>query len=276
MKFINSNPEIYENVFDGLSYYPTVGEIYHSSREKSKVIRFYLEAVRNREKPKVLDIGCFIGTDLFMLPKIKEGAKFWGVDISQSAISHACLLAKKRKEESLEFLVMDVNKEMIFEDNLFDIVIALELIEHLENPKRFLQEVKRVLKKGGILILSTPNEDYLLNKISKYLPPFFLKRLEKSREADFSRHGSAYQITPEVWDKHAHISVFGYPKWVEIFKQSGLEIEAVEGSCIFGGSRFISERPFLLGLAIIFDFLIDKIPLKPYFQMSMILKLKNV
>ena len=54
--------------------------------------------------------------------------------------------------------VVDLNKSRLpYKDGTFDIVTATEVIEHLENPRSFLRDINRILKPGGICVLSTPN-----------------------------------------------------------------------------------------------------------------------
>ena len=54
--------------------------------------------------------------------------------------------------------IVNLNREMLpYEDGLFDLVTATEVIEHIENPRSLFREISRVLKPGGICILSTPN-----------------------------------------------------------------------------------------------------------------------
>ena len=57
-------------------------------------------------------------------------------------------------------------EEMPFATASFDSVVAGELIEHLQNPERFLQESNRVLRKGGLLFISTPNRESLINRLT--------------------------------------------------------------------------------------------------------------
>jgi ubiquinone/menaquinone biosynthesis C-methylase UbiE len=54
--------------------------------------------------------------------------------------------------------VVDLNRDVLpYGDGFFDLITATEVIEHIENPRLFLREIGRVLRTGGILVLSTPN-----------------------------------------------------------------------------------------------------------------------
>lgn len=69
----------------------------------------------------------------------------------------------------------DINKGLPLKKNSVDIIIAGELIEHLDNPFKFIREVYRVLKKNGTLILSTPNICSFINRfkmLSGRLPSY--------------------------------------------------------------------------------------------------------
>lgn len=275
MKFKKGDKKIYDEAFDGLSYYQTTGEVYHTNRSKHKFHKFYLEAIKGRSKPKVLDIGCYVGTELFMLPKSNPNIKYWGVDISQNTVNYARALAKKRGEDNITFETVDGNKSFKYPDNFFDVIYALELVEHLNYPTKFIKEIRRILKKDGVFIISTPNGDTFLNKIQKLLPKIISHKIYLSRERDFTRHGKVANIDSSVWDNDAHVSLWGYNRWKSVFETEGFYVEKVEGSSFYGGSRYISERPFLLGLMILLDSFIDLLPFKPFFQMCMILKLKK-
>lgn len=101
----------------------------------------------------VLDAACGVGFGTFMLSE--KAGKIFGIDVSQEAIEYA---KKNYLNKNIEYKVMDVEK-LFFKDNFFDLVISFETIEHIKNPEIFLAEIKRVLKKDGILIISTPNKD---------------------------------------------------------------------------------------------------------------------
>jgi SAM-dependent methyltransferase len=58
----------------------------------------------------------------------------------------------------------DLDRPFPFEDRSFDVAMAVEILEHLENPRSFLRELSRVLEPGGIAIVSTPNLTSLLSR----------------------------------------------------------------------------------------------------------------
>jgi ubiquinone/menaquinone biosynthesis C-methylase UbiE len=100
---------------------------------------------------KILDIPCGMGWGTSLLKGYK---KCIGVDISLEAVKEAKI---KYKTNILDFkqgnmLCLD------FDDNSFDVIICLEGFEHVTflEGQKFLHEAKRILKKGGLLIVSTP------------------------------------------------------------------------------------------------------------------------
>jgi 2-polyprenyl-3-methyl-5-hydroxy-6-metoxy-1,4-benzoquinol methylase len=98
--------------------------------------------LKNIKKGVILDLDSQEGKlHNFLKNKIKN-SKLLGIDIV--------------KNENVD-IVHDLNKGLPFEDNYADTIIAGEIIEHLLNPFIFLKECNRVLKKNGVLILTTPN-----------------------------------------------------------------------------------------------------------------------
>jgi len=99
---------------------------------------------------KLLDIGCGLGNFCRYMKARNPELEIWGVDFSPKAIELA-----KGIEPTINYLVADAYK-LPFEDNTFDVVCAQEVIEHLENPHKAIEEWKRVLKKYGELYITTP------------------------------------------------------------------------------------------------------------------------
>jgi SAM-dependent methyltransferase len=103
---------------------------------------------------RVLDIGCGIGSGSAILLNAGAG-KVTGVDINPKAIEYA---RDHYHREGLDFLCLSA-ADLPFLDGFFDLVVAMEIIEHLPESQhiRFLKECSRVLKNGGKIVCSTPN-----------------------------------------------------------------------------------------------------------------------
>lgn len=105
----------------------------------------------------ILDVGCGDGAVAEFLQE-SLGAKVIGIDISKEAVSKAL-------ERGVKARVLSSEDKFPFKDNTFDAVFWGDNIEHLFNPLDTGREIKRVLKKGGKLILSCPNMGYLRYRI---------------------------------------------------------------------------------------------------------------
>ena len=114
-----------------------------------KAYQFSMDFCQNKV---ILDAGCGEGYGSNLLAEV--ATKAIGIDISREAIRHA---REKYSRENLHYYVTDV-VNMDFADNTFDVIVSFQVIEHLNNPLKFLKEIKRVLKKGGWAIISTPNK----------------------------------------------------------------------------------------------------------------------
>lgn len=98
---------------------------------------------------RLLDVGCAYG--FFLAEAEKVGFTTWGVDISKHAIEQACRYTKSA------LAVVDLTCDPLpFEDGFFDVVAALDVLEHLENYHHALREIARVLRAGGLLAVHGP------------------------------------------------------------------------------------------------------------------------
>lgn len=109
---------------------------------------------------KVLDIGCAYG---FMLERFPDFFQKFGIDVSEYAIS----IAKKRLPDA-DLKTMGAEGDLPYEENFFDMVVVNDLLEHLENPRMALKNIYRILKKGGVLYITTPNLNLLRRIVFKY------------------------------------------------------------------------------------------------------------
>lgn len=128
----------------------------------------YQEADRNRNGNKckfatvvdllpdnsdILDIACLNGNFYNFIKEQSHVIKsFTGIDFSSELIKRAM-----HRFPEQTWKVADYSK-LPFEDNSFDVVTAMEILEHIEDPAKALLEAKRVCKSGGSVIVTTPNK----------------------------------------------------------------------------------------------------------------------
>ncbi|KLI33151.1 class I SAM-dependent methyltransferase [Brachyspira hyodysenteriae] len=130
------------------SIYDEKDTIYYSKYGKISC-NYVSEYLKNIDYNKLLDIGSGTGYLINMLKKYKATAEFYGLDLSEEMIN----ISKSKNIKDAEFILGSANK-LPFNDNTFDIVTCIQSFHHYPYPDEAMKEVYRVLKKGGIYILS--------------------------------------------------------------------------------------------------------------------------
>lgn len=132
----------------------------HSNFQKYRISKV-LEIYTPKKEERVLDLGCGWGTFCFAVsPLCKEVV---GLDFSQNSISLCNNLLEKGDYENVKFVCLDAQDTGLPSGN-FDIIISADLFEHLypETFENILDECKRLLKKGGRLVIWTPHRGHIL------------------------------------------------------------------------------------------------------------------
>lgn len=128
--------------------------------------RYWKSVIRSVKELKihgrVLDIGCAFG---FLLKRLKPYFnEFYGVDISDFAIKEA-----KKQFPSAQYKETDLDiDELSYPDNYFNLITALDVLEHTKSLSESLEKIVKKLKKGGYLIISLPISDTLAGKIFNF------------------------------------------------------------------------------------------------------------
>lgn len=148
---------------------------------------------------RVLDVGCGFGDFLRFLED--EGVGVSGVDIAPHALKEA------RKRVSGRLYRVDVVSERLpYKDEWFDAVAIIDVIEHIFSSEKILSEAYRVLRKGGLVFITTPNNQGKIGDLVK-------------------------RIFPE---DPTHINVQGKGYWLKRLVEAGF-VEAKAVGCILHG-----------------------------------------
>lgn len=131
--------------------------------------RYYLAAALCKKK-RVLDVACGEGYGSAILSA--GAATVTGVDIAPEAVKHA---RDRYGKPQLEFVEASA-AALPFADGSFDVVVSFETIEHHDRHDEMLDEIKRVLVPGGLVVISSPNKQYYSVETG-YVNPFHVKEL---------------------------------------------------------------------------------------------------
>jgi ubiquinone/menaquinone biosynthesis C-methylase UbiE len=181
---------------------------YFQRIEYIKVNKMMIEQVLKRKHERILDIGGGSGFLSMALSEISKESMILDIEGTR-------LPAISKKNPKIECFCANVESCLPFKQNTFDVIIASELLEHLNDPEIFFSESHRILKKGGRLILTTPNYDNLTYKIFHRLPRSISYPLAKKAGVDLKLH-------PELMDKDTRIADDPHLHKVEGYTKSQL------------------------------------------------------
>ncbi len=105
---------------------------------------------------KVLDYGCGVGD--FTVPMLEAGADVRSVDVSERALE-----AARERIPVGDYKCVVPRQELPYEREEFDCIVAMEVIEHVQDTRGMFREFARVLKPGGKLLLSCPFHGFVKN-----------------------------------------------------------------------------------------------------------------
>lgn len=132
----------------------------------------YLEACEIAAGKVVLDIACGEGYGSAVLAQ--KADKVIGVDISVETIEHA---QRRYKNENLEYLAGSCARIPLCDASV-DMVVSFETIEHHEQHEQMMQEIKRVLRPTGVLLISSPDKNHYSASVGPdYINPYHVKEL---------------------------------------------------------------------------------------------------
>ncbi len=121
------------------------------------ISRSYFKINKSNKRPlnnfKILDIGC--GGGLISEPMCRLGGSVTGIDASDKNINIAKLHANKN---NLDINYLHTVPENFNQNNKFDIILNLEVVEHVENLDLYLESCHRLLKTNGIIFTATLNK----------------------------------------------------------------------------------------------------------------------
>jgi ubiquinone/menaquinone biosynthesis C-methylase UbiE len=188
----------------------------------------------SRTSLSILDVGCGSGIHLELF---RQFGDVFGVDISEEAVAYC-------QEKGFQNVYQGKAEQLPFADNSFDMLSAIELLEHLQNDEEVLREFSRVLRKNGFLFITVPAYQFLwtehdeaLNHMRRYTLPVLKKKLTN---AGFQVQKGTYMVTFTS-------PLFVYRIFKKILRRKDTRPQTL----------YVSV-PFLVNKILIFSFYIEK------------------
>ena len=190
--------------------------------------------LKNKSKPlsgiNILDIGC--GGGLLSEPISRMGANVTGIDASDKNIKIANLHSKKNKLK-INYLCSSPEKLKIKEK--FDVILNMEIVEHVEDVDYFLKSCSKLLKKNGLMFVATINKtlksyvfaiigaEYVLRWLpigthewEKFVKPEDLKKILTKSDLSLNKlDGMNFNIVTDEWSISKDLSVNYISKFIK-------------------------------------------------------------
>jgi len=190
--------------------------------------------LKNKSKPlsgiKILDIGC--GGGLLSEPMSRMGANVTGIDASDKNIKIAKIHSKKNKLK-INYLCSSPEKLKI--GNKFDVILNMEIVEHVEDIDFFLKSCSKLLKKNGLMFVATINKtlksyvfaivgaEYILRWLpigthewEKFVKPEDLKKILMKYDLSLSKlEGMNFNVIKDEWSISRDLSVNYIAKFIK-------------------------------------------------------------
>ena len=183
------------------------------------------------EKINILDIGC--GGGLLSEPITRLGANVTGIDASDKNIKIAKLHAKKNK---LKINYLCASPEKLKIKKKFDVILNMEIIEHVEDINFFIKSCSKLLRKNGIMFVATLNKtlksymfaiigaEYVLKWLpigthdwEKFVKPEDLKKISSKNKLKLDRlDGMNFNIIKDEWSVSSDTSINYIAKFIKI------------------------------------------------------------
>jgi SAM-dependent methyltransferase len=153
---------------------------------RSFIARLFQNEAKGEKQVQILDVGCGTGANLEMLAEFGAAE---GVDVSPEALSFC-------QARGLENVKLGAAEALPYDDNSFDLVTGLDVVEHLDDDLAGLKEMRRVLRRDGRSVLFVPAFMFLWgvqDDISNHRRRYTLKELKRVvREAGFEVERATY------------------------------------------------------------------------------------
>jgi methionine biosynthesis protein MetW len=183
----------------------------YTSKRKANLEKIKRLVNLNQKKLKILDLG--VGDGKIATKLLKKGHQVMGIDINPKAL-------KKAKQKGIPVFKADIEQDLTFLKQKFDLVLLTDVLEHLVDLKKVIQNIEEILLDQGELLICFPNHFDLKNRLRIILG----KGIVHWDHLDFSK---AYS--------YEHLRFLTYEELLKLFKDTKFKLIKRQFNFMLGG-----------------------------------------
>lgn len=218
--------------------------------------------LRPAARATVVDLGCGEGGNLFALHRRlgRAAIRYVGIDLSRPALRVAANRAAYRGYDNFEFRQGDVMNSGLASATV-DVVLSSEVIEHLHDPRRLLDEIRRILIPGGVAVVTTPNLSNYPRRLGNWVDRLCHGGLRDHAYAGMIDRTAGAGFSPdEAAGIFGHVSEKPALTWRDLAKEAGFKVTLRRGSSLVYGYPWLAGRPPLFACLCLADSLLEWLP----------------
>jgi SAM-dependent methyltransferase len=228
--------------------------------ERKNAVLGFIDRYAGDRKLLALDVGC--GTGMTMRDILRRGHSVAGVDITEAMLHQAKAVVSQF--DRAWRIVSDV-EHMPFADGYFDVVLCLGVLQYLQTDRRAISEIRRVVRDGGLVIITLPNMFKMNNLLDPY---YYLVRGVQFivQKSSLGRKGGSKTLSPVDLRSNSTFANrrYYYGQLSDLLERNNLMQVGIAGIG-FGPMTFWRKKLFPDSASMSISRFIQRIALKKYF-----------
>ncbi len=261
------HPPPQHGILDDVPGEPSLSYFWRRKRDRSlQLLQRHCEFAAPASAPRrmvLADLGCGWGTDLyFFLRALRDfnatgaPAHDWHI-IGIDGAGYKLAMAKDRIKDlgiDVELMRDDFIPHVALPDQSVDLIYCSEVLEHLEDPTPFIAEWRRILRPGGLVLVTTPNEPNVLQR------SFYSRaRREANRSALMDGRETVTNDDGKPFAVFGHIGIRRIDEWEALFATERFTLVGFERGALVYGSPW-TNRAGIFRSQLIVEHLLDLLP----------------
>lgn len=215
----STDADYWRKVYEGA---PDAETIFNASEivDRKKAVLGFVDEYAGNQELMVLDVGC--GTGMTMRDVLHRGHSVAGVDITEAMLHRARAAVSQFPPDRARCILSDV-ENVPFEDGSFDVALCMGVLQYLQTDEKAVGELSRVVRNGGLVIVTLPN----LIRINNLLDPYYyLVRAVQLlvRKSPFFRNREHENLSPDDFESNRRFANrrYYYGQLSNLFERNNL------------------------------------------------------